>query len=373
MKNIHPLLDPEKQRWAARYEREKRVLGLAGLSSTVIALLAFYGTGLSARTASVFPESLVWTFLLYGAFLLVFVTLIGLALDYLGGYVHEHRWGFSNQTPGGWLRDKAKAFGVSLIIAYLAAGLLLWIMTSARRLWWLVAGLAMAGVSVVFATLFPVVVMPIFNKYVPIENEELTSALEKILARGGLRSGGFYKEDMSRRTKKENAFLAGLGKTRRIVLGDTLLGRMSVPEIVSVIAHEVGHHRYRHIWKGLLFGTAQQVVVFFLFDAIARAVWPAFPSSPRWDLANLPLFVLGLGVLSGLLFGPLGLAVSRRFERQADEYALRNIADKRAFMTALAGLADHNLSNAYPAWWVKILYYSHPPIGERLERAEKSA
>lgn len=372
VKNIHPLLDREKQRQAERYEKENRILGLAGLGSTLAALLAFYYTGLSARAASVFSgKGAVWAFLVYGASLLVFVSIVGFPISFLSGYVHEHKWKFSNQTVKSWLLEKVKSLGVSLIILYGVAGLLLWIMASFPRTWWLIAGLAMACISVIFATLFPIVVLPIFNKYTPVENKDLTEALNKILTRGGLKSGGFYKEDMSRQTKKENAFLAGLGKTRRIVLGDTLMDHMSIPEIVSVIAHEVGHYRHKHIWKSLVLGTGQQVVVFFFFSLIARSVFPDFSSSTRWNLVHLPIFVLILGALSGFLFGPLGLALSRKFERQADAYALRNIEDKRDFMTALAGLADRNLSNAYPVRWVKLLYYSHPPIGERLEMADR--
>jgi len=228
----------------------------------------------------------------------------------------------------------------------------------------------MAFISVIFATLFPVVVLPIFNRYTPIEDEELTDALEAILAKGGLRSSGFFKQDMSRQTKKENAFLAGLGKTRRVVLADNLIANMNVPEIESIIAHEVGHFKHRHIWKFIGIGTCQQISVFFLTHQIMQRVYPSFLSSPRENLALLPLLIILFGSLSGVLFGPLGQAVSRRFERQADSYALDSIRNAISLQTALAGLADRNLSNAYPAWWIKLLYYSHPPIGERLAMAE---
>lgn len=234
----------------------------------------------------------------------------------------------------------------------------------------MIAGLATAAVGAVFTALYPVLIMPIFNTYTPIQDQALTAALAKILARGGLKSSGFFKEDMSRQTKKENAFLAGLGKTRRVVLGDNLMNAMTVPEIESIIAHEVGHYRYRHIWKNILIGTGQQIVVFWLVHQTMAAVAPRYLTSARSNLAVFPLFVVMAGLFSGLLFGPLGLALSRRFECQADRYALENIAEKKAFQTALAGLANRNLSNSYPAWWVKVLFYSHPPIGERLEAAD---
>ncbi|MGB7293966.1 MAG: M48 family metalloprotease, partial [Candidatus Aminicenantales bacterium] len=236
--------------------------------------------------------------------------------------------------------------------------------------WWLIAGLAMALVSVIMATLFPVVILPIFHRYTPIEDKELTDALREILALEGLKSGGFFQEDMSRRTRKENAFLAGLGKTRRVVLGDNLVKQMTVPEIVSVIGHEVGHYRYKHIWKGIVVETFEQLAVFYLLSVVMRAAFPGFPETTREGLTVLPVMLIVGGAASSLVFGPISNALSRHFEKQADLYAAARVKDIQAFATALAGLADRNLSNAYPAWWVKVLHYRHPPVGERLQYLE---
>lgn len=248
--------------------------------------------------------------------------------------------------------------------------LLFWFMALSPQYWWLIAGLAMALVSVVFATIFPVVILPVFNKYTPIQNEELKGALRKIISKGGLKSSGFFKMDMSRQSKKENAFLAGLGKTRRVVLADNLMQNMSIPEIESIIAHEVGHFKYRHIWKNIVIGTIQQLFVFCILNLVMISIFPQFLSSTRWNLTLFPVFVILMGAISSFLFGPLSNALSRYFERQADRTALKMVKNKEAFMAAIAGLADRNLSNAYPQWWVKLLYYSHPPIGERLTTAE---
>jgi STE24 endopeptidase len=369
---IHPLLDKEKQERARLYEKENRLLGLAGLLLSLLILLAFYYSGASGRLAQLFPgQPIVLPMVVYAAVFLSALTLLTLPLSFYSSYLHEHKWRFSNQTVKAWLWERAKSFLVSLLLGCLLLGLFFWILALSPRFWWLISGLTLALLSTLFATLFPVVILPLFNKYTRIEDEVLAGALEKILRRGGLRSSGFFKEDMSRQTKKENAFLAGLGKTRRVVLADNLMEHRTVPEIVSIMAHEVGHYRHKHIWKNILIGTAQQIVVFFFLDLILRGIFPGFLSSTRWNLEHFPLFIIFLGALSGLLFGPLSLALSRRYEKQADEYALQNIDDKQAFLIALAGLADRNLSNAYPAWWVKLLYYSHPPIGERLAEAEK--
>ena len=374
MKDIHPFLDEEGQKKARRYEREKRLLGMVNLIFILLFLLFFYFSGVSYSLANLdIGDSIIGTFFVYMLVFYVALSILGFPMAYISGYKHEHHWGFSNHTVKSWFWEHIKSFFLGLILFLLLSGLLLWIMAYTPGWWWLMAAAAMAFVSVVFAALFPVIVAPIFNKYTPIRNEKLTEALEKILARGGLKSSGIYMEDMSRQTKKENAFLAGLGKTRRVVLGDNLLENMTIPEIESIIAHEVGHYKHRHIWKNIGLGTLQQLLVFFVVHRVLKGVFPSFLSSTQDNLSLFPLFVILLGGISGFLISPLSNFLSRCFEREADRFALANIIHKRSFMTALAGLANRNLSNAYPEWWVKFLYYSHPPVAERLKMAEKSA
>lgn len=372
MEQIHPLLDKGKQEQARQYEKEKRFLGLVGVLLSLCVLLAFYSSGLSSGLASLMRDrSVVFVFFIYVFVLQAVFFLFSLPLNFYSGFIHEHKWGFSNHTKRSWLWEQMKSFGVGFVLFLLLLGMLLWILERYPLQWWWIAGIAAAFVSAIFAALFPILILPIFNKYTPVENKELADALEKILREGGLKSSGFFIEDMSRQTKKENAFLTGLGRTRRVVLGDNLVARMTVPEIVSIIAHEVGHYKHRHIWKQIVLGTLQQLSVFFFLNMIMRAVFPSFLSSTRVNLSLFPFFAILMGALSGFLFGPLTNAISRSFEGQADRYALRSIGDKGAFVTALAGLANRNLSNAYPSWWMKLLYYSHPPIGDRLRMAEK--
>jgi STE24 endopeptidase len=371
MDMIHPLLDKEKQLQAKRYEKEKRLLGLASMALSLIILVGFYFSGLSAWLANLnVGYSIIWTFILYMLSFQMISVFFGLPLSFYSSYIHEHKWNFSNHTVKSWLWEKVKGFLVGIILMFILLGLLFWIMGAYPQSWWLIAGLAFAFVSVIMATIFPVVILPIFNKYTPVDNKELTDALDKILSEGGLRSSGFFKEDMSRQTKKENAFLAGLGKTRRVVLGDNLMENMSVPEIESIIAHEVGHYKNRHIWKNIFIGTLEGVVGFFILNLAMRSIFAQFLSSTSWNLTLFPVFVVLAGGISAFIFSPFSNALSRYFEKEADLYALESIQDKKAFMTAMAGLADRNLSNAYPEWWIKLLYYSHPPIGERLAMAD---
>ncbi len=371
MNTIHPLLDKEKQLQAKRYEKEKRLLGLAGMALSLVILLGFYFSGLSAWLANLnIGNSIILTFILYVLAFQIILVFFGLPLSFYSSYIHEHKWNFSNHTVKSWLWEQTKGFFVGFILMLILLGLLFWIMAVYPQNWWLSAGLAFALVSVIMATIFPVVILPIFNKYTPVENKELTDTLERILSQGGLRSSGFFKEDMSKQTKKENAFLAGLGKTRRVVLGDNLMENMLVPEIESIIAHEVGHYKNKHIWKNIVIGTLEGVVAFFILNLVMRSMFTQFLSSTSWNLSLFPVFVILAGGISIFLFSPFSNAISRYFEKKADRYALESIQDKKAFMTAMAGLADRNLSNAYPEWWVKLLYYSHPPVGERLAMAE---
>jgi STE24 endopeptidase len=371
MKHIetHPFLDKKKQVKAKTYENEKRKISIVGSLLSLIFILLFYFSGLSGYLANI-NLSFIYVFLIYIILFHVISTIIGLPLGYYSSYVHEHKWGFSNYTNKTWIVDQLKSFAVSLILLPILLGLFFWVLWRFPETWWLVAATITTLVSIVFVTLFPVVILPIFNKYDTIEDEELTSQLSEILHKAGLQSSGFFRQDMSRQTKKENAFLAGMGKTRRVVIADNLLEHMSLSEIKSVIAHEVGHYRYSHLPKNILIGTIQQLIIFFLLNIIMKILYPEFLTSNINNLTLFPIFSLVMSLLSSLLFGPLNNMISRYFERQADRTSLELYPDKNSFQKAMAGLANRNLSNAYPEWWVKLLYYSHPPIGERLTFAE---
>ena len=366
---IHPFLDEEKQVKAKTYENEKRRIGIVSSLSSLLFILLFYFSGLSNYLANI-HLSFIYVFLIYVTLFQILSTIIGLPLGYYSSYIHEHKWGFSNYTNKTWIIDQLKSFAVSLILLPILLGLFFWVLWRFPEIWWLVAATITTLVSIVFVTLFPVVILPIFNKYDAIEDEKLTSQLSEILHKAGLQPSGFFRQDMSKQTKKENAFLAGMGKTRRVVIADNLLEHMSLSEIKSVIAHEVGHYRYSHLPKNILIGTVQQLIIFYLLNIIMKILYPEFLTSNTNNLTLFPMFSLIMGLLSSLLFGPLNNLISRYFERQADRTSLELYPDKDSFQKAMAGLANRNLSNAYPEWWVKLLYYSHPPIGERLSFAE---
>jgi STE24 endopeptidase len=371
-KEIHPLLDKEKQEKAKVYEWTNRKIGLWSMLLSAIFNLTFYFSGLSSGVAGVRVfSSLIVVFIVYMFIYSSLQEIVGLPLSYLSGFVIEKKYGFSNQTGKEWFKEQLKSFMVSLVISILILGALLYMFQKFGNLWWLVASLFMVFFSVVMSMIFPVWIMPIFHKYEPIEDDELKDSLRGILEKGGLRIKGFFREDTSRKTTKENAMLAGLGKTKRVILTDNIINNMRPDEIRTVLAHEVGHYRRAHMPKMIFTGLFFNLFAFYLLHITFNALFPDFLTGIRSNIALLPMFLLFLSLIDLVFLKILQNGLVRLFENQADDEALRLSEDADAFKRAMAGLANRNLSNAYPKFLVKLIYYSHPPVGERLQRAEE--
>jgi len=365
-------LDKEKQEKAKVYEWTGRKIALWGMLVSAVFNLGFYFSGLSSAIASVHIfSSVIFVFIVYMFIYASLQEIIGLPLSYLSGFVIEKKYGFSNQTRGEWFKEHLKSFLVSLVLSIIIFGALLIIFKRFGNSWWLVASLFMVFFSVVISMIFPVWIMPIFHKYETIEDEELKDSLRGILEKGGLKIRGFFREDTSRKTTKENAMLAGLGKTKRVILTDNIVNNMEADEIRTVLAHEVGHYKKAHMPKMIFTGLFFNLFSFYILHLTFTALFPNFLSSIRANITLLPMFLLFLSLVDLTFLKILQNALVRLFENQADDEALRLTEDSGAFKRAMAGLANRNLSNAYPNFWVKLIYYSHPPIGERLERAEK--
>lgn len=368
-KKIHPLLDREKQSLALKYEKIKRrtslLESLLSLLLTVVFIL-FINESLISRL----PQNPLLQILVFSWCLIVFFLPLEFLLSYISSYRIEHQFGFSNQSFKDFILDFLKDHAIQFILYPLLLGVLVAVMNLSGSMWWLYAALSMFLFSFVFATLFPIVILPLFNNYTPIEDPEITQSLGNILSKGGLSISGFFMEDMSRQTKKENAFLAGLGHTRRVVLSDNIIKNMSLEELETVIAHETGHYKHKHMWLNLGMGTVFQLILFFLISLALKYISPDYLNSQLQIMEILPVFLLGFSILSSFFITPLQNGISRHFEYEADQYALESTQNPQAFMSAMAGLANRNLSNAYPSGLNRFLYYSHPPIGERIAHGE---
>jgi STE24 endopeptidase len=306
---------------------------------------------------------------LYVAMLLLMGKLLGLPID-IYSFRLEHHYNLSNQKMRSWLWDEVKGWLVSLVLGSILAELIYWTIRAAPQKWWLIAWGVFMALSIFFAQIAPVVLFPIFYKFQPLDNEDLRERLVRLSERAGTRVRGVYEWKLSEKSRKANAALAGLGRTRRIILADTLLENYSPDEIESILAHELGHHVHGHILKGIL---VQVVITFFGFWATAAILRYAVEQHHLFetlsDFANLPLLALVSTVMSLLLMPALN-AYSRFNERQADRYCFQSVADVSPFISSMEKLAQQNLAERRPSPWVEWLFHSHPAIWRRISAAE---
>jgi STE24 endopeptidase len=358
---------------ARRYNRIRRWLGIFDFILGLSLMVALLATGWSGTLRDVaykasFQHYSVALFF-YVLMLMLLSKVLGLGLDYYG-FRLEHRYQLSNLRLRAWIWDEVKGFLVGVIRAGIVAELLYFIMRQAPEHWWLIAWAAFLGLFVLLAQLAPVILFPIFYKFAPLENEELKARLVRLGERAGTRVRGVYQWKLSEKSKKANAALTGLGNTRRIILADTLLANYSTDEIEAVLAHELGHHVHRHIFKSILVQAGMTFVGFWAANWVLHyAVDRMHMFETLSDFASLPLLMLVATTLSFLVL-PLLNAYSRFNERQADRYAFRSIAAVAPFISAMNKLAEQNLAERSPSRWVEWLFHSHPAISRRVAAAE---
>jgi STE24 endopeptidase len=369
-----PTLDPERQKMAKEYARISRRLMVVDLAFGGVYALAWLVFGWSANIKTWLAGFSANPWLLVALYALVFggiYLLINLPLSYVEEYVLPHRYSQSTQDLKGWVSDQLKGLGISALLGGIVLEIIYTVLRAFPDTWWLWAALIMIVFSVLLANLAPVLLMPIFNKFVPIgpEHQDLVDRLMRLFQKAGTRVQGVYKFDMSRRTKSANAALTGLGSTRRIILGDTLLSEFTPDEIETVLAHELGHQVNRDIPLMIVAQAALTLVGLWLASLGLRWGASLFGLAGPADIAALPVFMLVIG-LYGLVTMPLTNALSRWRERKADQYALETTHNAAAFASAMTRLANQNLSDADPEAWVELLLYSHPALSKRIHMAE---
>jgi len=366
-------LDPEKQKQAKEYERFRHRLWLVNtVFSTVYALVWLLpGWSVSLRTWLMRFTNSEW--LIVPAFVVIFSGLFSIIkspLSYYSGFVLPHRFGQSNQTFKDWAIERLKGLAVGAILGLILLELLYFALRVTGDLWWLWATGGLLIFSVLLANLAPILIMPLFNKFVPLgeEHKDLEDRLLALAERANTKVRGVFKFDMSRQTKAANAALTGIGNTRRIVLGDTLIDEFSTDEIEVVLAHELGHHVNRDILLSMIFGTISTTLSLYLASIFLNWSITYFGFTSVADVAAFPALGIILGAY-GLITMPLDNALSRWRERKADLYALQATGKREAFASAFTRLANQNLGDVDPENWVVFLFYSHPPLGERIAMA----
>ncbi len=370
-------LDPERQKRAKQYSRINQRLMVVDLVISGLYLVFWLVFGWSEALKVWLQRFTSNDWLLLPMYIVVIggiLFIINLPLSFYQGYTLPHRFELSNQNVSGWIIDLVKGILLGGVFGLVVLEIIYAVLRAYPALWWLWAALILLVFNVLLANLAPVILMPLFNKYVPLgdEHADLADRLMQLAKRSGTYVKGVFKFDLSKRTKGANAGLTGLGNTRRIIIGDTLLNEFTNDEIETVMAHELGHQVNKDIPLGIIFGSFTTLVGLFLASLVLDWGVKVLGFSGPADIAAFPLFLIVLG-LYGLVTMPLENGFSRWRERRADEYSLSLTHNGMAFASALRRLANQNLADVDPEAWVEWLLYSHPALGKRIAMAEHEA
>jgi STE24 endopeptidase len=358
---------------AKKYSRQKIRLAFYQLLLTLAFLIIMLLSGVS-----VFLRDLVvrWNRTFYtqvAIYLVIFGVvyhLLFVGLDFYGGFLLEHKFLLSTQTIVGWLKQSIKKWLLSLVVFLVATEVLYVFLKHFPNNWWLLSTAAWFLFTIALGKIAPILIIPLFYKCRPLDNKVLKERLLKLCESCGVGIEKIFEIKLSEETRKANAAIAGLGKSRRILLGDTLLENYTDDEIEAIFAHELGHLCLHHVCKILGFGAVISLVGFYLTYILFKISLGIFGLSQISDIAAFPLLALIL-MLIGLFFIPIQNGFLRYIEKQADIFALSHITNKESFVSAITKLGSQNLSDPSPGKLVEILFHTHPPISKRVLYASR--
>ena len=366
---------PQTPGKAKTYNRIKLTTGIASAVLSFVVLVVLVARGTTKRldmwSHSVSGNSYI-ALLIFVLVLGAIQTVVTLPLSYFSGFHIEHRYRLSNQTIWRWGWEKLKGVLVGFPIVTGVLLFLYFCLETYGETWWLPVGIGLTAFSVVLARVAPVVILPLFYRLTPLEDSPLKKRILDLCAVAGVRVEGIFSFNLSKNTKKANAAFTGIGKSRRIILGDTLIKEFSEEEIETVFAHELGHYKHRHILIGMCTGTVSTFAGLYVAAQLYQMSLGMFGFSAITELAALPLLAIWLSLFS-LVTSPIGNMLSRHHERQADAYAVRATGKRSAFILALRKLAAMNLADPEPHPLVEFFLYSHPAVAKRIRRVETVA
>ncbi len=360
---------PESYQKSVLYTLAKNRLGLyQDLFDTMVLLGLLFSGFLPWLYVTLLQEwgTSLWTRSLFLLLTGLFLSLAGLPWSWYTQFHLEQKFGFNTSTPRIWLTDQIKGFLLGIGIGYPVLLLLLAIAGWSGDLWWLWAWVFLVLLQLLFTCLVPVLILPLFYRLTPLPEGALRQRLSSLADRLGFRNSGLLVMDGSRRSRHSNAFFTGMGRSRKIVLFDTLVEKMPEEETEAVLAHEIGHSQKGHIRKMTFFSSLSMLIGFWVLNWLAGSDWlyQTF-SFPQKDMAvAFLLFALLSGCVS-FWISPFRNWFSRRFEYEADAFAGSHIADAGAMIRSLRRLNRENLSNLTPHPWYSFFYYSHPTPYER--------
>ena len=365
----------EAHQKAADYTLSKARLGLIEMAVGGALLLAWTLLGglsaLNQWTMSWLGGGMLQQLALLGGFIFI-SSLLDLPLTLYQTFVLEEQFGFNKMTLKLWVIDLFKSSVMGLLIGLPIAALILWMMGAAGSTWWLWAWCVWMGFNLLLLVIYPTLIAPLFNKFVPLEDEVLKTRVNALMKRCGFSAKGLFVMDGSKRSAHANAYFTGFGAAKRVVFYDTLLAKLSPNEVDAVLAHELGHFKHKHIIKRIVAMFALSLLGFALLGWLATQAWfylglGVQPNlgAPNDALAVL-LFMLALPVFT-FFIGPVFAQLSRKHEFEADAYAVAHTAGAD-LSTALLKLYEDNASTLTPDPLFVKFYYSHPPASERLAR-----
>jgi len=308
---------------------------------------------------------------IYAVALMLIMEVLTLPVLLFSGYFLPKSMGLSRQTIWAWAWDSLKSWLIGIVLTVAVLELLYGLIRYFPQMWWLYASIGIFALTILLTIVAPIVIIPIFFRTTPLKKRTLMIKVRALARKANIRVKGIYEFDLGRKTRAANAMLTGLGKTRRIILSDTMLKKFTEGEIRSVIAHEMGHHSAHHLWKGLTMRAALTLLILFIVDRVLSLLLPHFSFQGTADVANFPLLAIIFGAIELVLIPFINL-VSRSMERNADLFSLRLIGQTKPFVSALKKLGRLNLANPDPHPLVEIFFYTHPPIRKRIAFARSS-
>ena len=367
--------DAEKYQTSQRYLKENTRFGL--ITDTVftpltIAFILLGGFNYVDTLARSFNFGPIPTGLIFSGILLLASQLLHIPFSVYGTFVIEEKYGFNRTTVKTFILDILKGWLLTALIGGIVFSVILWFFEKAGTWAWLYCWGAVTAIQLFLTFIAPVVIMPLFNKFIPLEDGELKSVIEAYARAQAFKMKGVFKMDASRRSTKSNAYFTGFGRFRRIVLFDTLIAKHTVDELVSVLAHEMGHYRKKHILTSILISIATTGLMFCILSLFINntGLFAAFRMEHPSVYASLLFF--------GFLYTPIemvlsiaGTMLSRKHEYEADAYSVTTYRKPEAMITALKKLSVDNLSNLTPHPLKVFLSYSHPPVLERIQAIRK--
>ena len=367
--------DRGKYRKSQEYLKENTRFGFITDSiatPVTIAFILFGGFNLIDQFARSFHLSTIPTGLIFAAVLMLASQIVAIPFSIYSTFVIEEKYGFNKTTPRTFVLDILKTWVLATVIGGILFSAVLWFFEEAGPWAWAYCWIAVTLFQVFLLFVAPVVIMPIFNKFTPLEDGELREAIEEYAKKQDFKLKGVFTMDGSKRSTKSNAFFTGFGRFRRIVLFDTLIEKQTKDELVSVLAHEMGHYKKKHILKSIVISIFTTGLMFYILSIFInnRELFAAFQMQHTSIYASLFFF--------GFLYAPIdmilsvfGNMLSRRHEYEADGYAVATYRKPQSMITALKKLSVDNLSNLTPHPLKVFLTYSHPPVLERIRAIRK--